>query len=118
MTAPSFGARASSPHSPDSAEKSGLEGRAPNREAADLARKSAYIDSVRALYRGTRNAGFVACLLGTLILVGSRYMAGVPGWGVYLGAAVIAVGWALFVVSVFKRAAWVRAHPFDANGRT
>jgi len=99
------------------AEKSGLEGRAPVEEAADLARRAAYIDAVRALQRGTRNAGFVACLIGALVMIGSRYMAGAPSWGIWAGAAVILLGWGLFLVSVFKRAAWVRAHPFDPNGQ-
>jgi uncharacterized membrane protein len=85
-------------------------------EARDLGRQAAYIDAVRRREVGTRNAGFLACLVGALILIASRFTAGLPAWGVWAGLAVILVGWALFTISVFRRAAWVRAHPFDPNG--
>ena len=85
-------------------------------ESAELTRKAAYIDTIRRLHRRTRNAGFVACLVGALILIGARYIHGMPAWGVYVGAAVILLGWALFAVAIFRRTAWVRAHPFDPDG--
>jgi hypothetical protein len=84
-------------------------------EARQLERRCDYIDTVRGLYRRERNAGFVACLLGVLMLVWARFGAGVPSAVLWAGLAVIAVGWALFAYSIFKRLGWVRAHPLDAG---
>jgi VIT1/CCC1 family predicted Fe2+/Mn2+ transporter len=85
-------------------------------EARDLGRQAAYIDTVRGREVGTRNAGFVACLIGALVLIASRFVGGWPAWGMWVGVAIILLGWALFVISVLRRADWVRAHPFDPNG--
>jgi uncharacterized membrane protein len=84
-------------------------------EARALERRCDYIDTVRGLYRRERNAGFVACLLGVLMLVWARFVTGVPALVLWAGLAVIAVGWALFAYSIFKRLAWVRANPMDAE---
>lgn len=84
-------------------------------EARRLERRCDYIDTVRGLYRRERNAGFVASLLGVLMLVWARFGAGVPSAVLWAGLAVIAVGWALFAYSIFKRLGWVRAHPLDGG---
>lgn len=84
-------------------------------EARQLERRCDYIDTVRGLYRRERNAGFVASLLGVLMLVWARFSVGVSPAVLWAGLAVIAVGWALFAYSIFKRLAWVRAHPMDAG---
>jgi len=53
--------------------------------------------------RAIRNAGFVACLIGVLTMLGGRFVAGVPVWAVWVGLAVIAVGWALLAISSLRR---------------
>jgi hypothetical protein len=83
-------------------------------EARTIKRKAAYIDKVRGLHRKERNAGFVACLAGVLMLVWARFGAGVPPAILGASLVVIAAGWALFAYSILKRLAWVRAHPFPA----
>ena len=73
-------------------------------------------DTFRNYQRGTRNAGFIACLVGAMVMITGRYVAGVPVWLTSVGVAVIVFGWGLFAYSMFKRAAYARAHPIDANG--
>jgi hypothetical protein len=85
-------------------------------EAADLQRRSVYLDTVRAQGRPQRFAGFVACLLGVMILIIGRYKLGAAPWLLWTGAGVVAAGWALFVYALARRLTWVRAHPFDPNG--
>jgi hypothetical protein len=81
-----------------------------------LAKKAAYIDTLRGLYRRERTAGFVACLLGVLALVWARYSPGAPAWALWVSLAVVAGGWLLFVYVIWRRSVWVRAHPFDPIG--
>ena len=57
----------------------------------------------------TRNAGFIACLVGALVMISGRYMAGAPSWLIYLGVSVIVFGWGLFLLSMVRRAADARA---------
>ena len=75
--------------------------------------RAAYLAALRAQDRGTRNAGYVACLLGVLVMMSGRYATGAPAWLVYVGLPVILLGWGLLAYAVFKRAAYARAHPFD-----
>jgi hypothetical protein len=85
-------------------------------DPALMDRRSAYIDTLRGLYRPQRTAGFVACLVGVMLLVLARFRFGgqpVMLWG---GAAIVAVGWGLFVYAILGRLRWVRAHPFNPNG--
>jgi hypothetical protein len=74
------------------------------------------IDAIRAYHRRTRNAGFVACLLGVMTMIAGRYMAGAPMWLVDVGLGAIVFGWGLFSYALVKRSAFARAHPFDTNG--
>jgi len=86
-------------------------------DEGDLAgRRAAYAQAVLALHGRTRNLGFVVCLVGVLALVASRYIWRAPMWTSWLSVGVIAAGWAMFVFVTLRRAAWVRAHPFDADG--
>jgi hypothetical protein len=85
-------------------------------DAAIAQRQSAWLDTVRAQGRGYRFAGFIACLLGVMILIVGRYKLGGPTWLLITGAGVVAVGWGLFVYALARRLMWVRAHPFDPNG--
>jgi energy-coupling factor transporter transmembrane protein EcfT len=53
--------------------------------------------------RRTRNAGFVACLIGVLAMLTGRFVAGAPVWLVYVGVSVIVFGWGLLALSIIKR---------------
>ncbi len=50
-----------------------------------------------------RNAGFIACLVGVLVMVTGRFVAGAPHWLIYVGVGVIALGWVLLGSSMFGR---------------
>ena len=56
----------------------------------------------------TRNAGYVACLIGTLVMIAGRFMAGAPVWLVYVGLAGIVFGWGLLGLSMVRAAAQAR----------
>ena len=85
-------------------------------DPARIERQSVYLDTVRAQGRVYRFAGFIACLLGVMILIVGRYKLGGAPWLLWTGAGVVALGWALFVYALARRLMWVRAHPFDPNG--
>ena len=55
------------------------------------------------------NAGLVACLLGTLVMLSGRYVAAAPHWLAYVGLSVIVFGWGLLGYAAFLRAALARA---------
>ena len=57
-----------------------------------------------------RNAGFVACLLGALVLLASRFVAGAPHDLRWAGLGVIILGWALFAWSMIRRARLQKAN--------
>ncbi len=56
-----------------------------------------------------RNAGYVACLVGALVMISGRFMSGAPSWLVYVGVSVIVFGWGLFGLSVRQRLTATRA---------
>jgi hypothetical protein len=85
-------------------------------DPALLDRQSAYLDTLRGLYKTERTLGFVACLVGALMLIVARFRLGGEPLLLWGGAAVVALGWGLFVYAVIRRLQWVRAHPFDPNG--
>jgi hypothetical protein len=85
-------------------------------EAQQLDRRAAYAQTLLSLHRRTRNGGYVVCLTGVLLLVASRYAWRWPMWTSWGAVGVIAVGWAMFVFVILKRAAWARAHPLDGDG--
>jgi hypothetical protein len=58
----------------------------------------------------------VGCLIGVLMLVWARFRMTDAPWALWLAVAVIAASWLLFAYVIFRRTAWVRAHPFDPNG--
>ena len=78
-----------------------------------LHRRATWIDGVRATARTERKAGFVACLAGALLLLYARFTPGAPAVLLWLALAVIAAGWALFAWSIWRRFAYLRAHPFE-----
>jgi len=51
-----------------------------------------------------RNVGFVACLIGVLVLAAARFAPGVPHDLRWAGLGVIVLGWALFAWSMIRRA--------------
>lgn len=76
-------------------------------------RRAAYADTIRALGRRERGAGFVASLVGALLLIWGRTVEGAPSWAVVAGLVTIGVGWLLFAYVIIRRTRYVRAHPFD-----
>ena len=56
-----------------------------------------------------RNTGYVACLVGTLVMLLGRFRPGAPPWLVYVGLAVIVCGWGFLVLSMVRAAADARA---------
>jgi ABC-type Fe3+-siderophore transport system permease subunit len=76
-------------------------------------RRAAYADTIRALGRRERGFGFIACLVGALLLIWGRMVSGAPDWAVAAGLVTIAAGWLLFVYVILRRTRYVRAHPFD-----
>jgi hypothetical protein len=76
----------------------------------------AYREEVRAKGRPARFAGFIACLLGVLVLVVARFRLGGPAWMLWTGGGIVAVGWGLFMYAISRRLLWIRTHPFDPNG--
>ena len=63
-----------------------------------------------------RNAGFVACMIGVLVMVVGRFAPWAPVWLVAVGVAVIALGWGLFAWSMLQRRADARARLKDTHG--
>jgi hypothetical protein len=81
-------------------------------DAAAAERHSAHIETIRQIGRRQRSIGYVACLVGVMIVVVARLRLADEPWLLWSGLAVIAVGWALFVYALWARIAYVRAHPF------
>ncbi len=52
-----------------------------------------------------RSAGLVACLVGVLVMLTGRFVAGAPVWLVWPGLAIIAAGWVLLALSAVRRPA-------------
>jgi hypothetical protein len=78
-----------------------------------LSRRVAYVKTIRALYRNERIAGLVGCLIGAMLLIWGRQVAGAPAWAVPVGFLVIGAAWSLFAYVIIRRTRYVRAHPFD-----
>jgi len=75
------------------------------------------IEAIRAYHRGTRNAGFLACLVGALVMIAGRFAHGAPVWLMSVGVSVIVFGWGLFAFALIKRTAYARTHSIGTNGR-
>jgi hypothetical protein len=84
-------------------------------QTPDSHRYEAYLSQVRMIGRRQRFGGFIACLVGVMILVVARYRLGGPTWMLVLGVAIVALGWSLFGYALTRRYLWIRAHPFDSN---
>ena len=80
-----------------------------------MARKVAYIDTIRSLHKHKRLAGFVGSLVGVLFLAWSRFTPSAPDWATYVGLAIIGASWLTFVFVIVSRSIYVRTHPFDSQ---
>ena len=80
-----------------------------------LARKSAYLDTLRGMYKRDRLIGFCTILIGAALLMWARLDRAAPSLIVWLGLGVIAGGWVLFTSVVVRRSRWARANPFNPN---
>ena len=78
-----------------------------------LAKRVAYVKTIRGLCRNERIAGLVGCLLGAMLLIWGRQTVGAPGWAVPVAFLVIGAAWSLFAYVIIRRTRYVRAHPFD-----
>jgi hypothetical protein len=84
-------------------------------DPAQLAHRVAYLDTLRAQGRSARLAGFIACLVGVLILVIGRFRLGGAIWLLWTGVVVVGFGWSCFVYALVRRLTWIRTHPYDPN---
>ncbi|WP_426011904.1 hypothetical protein [Caulobacter sp. DWR2-3-1b2] len=76
-------------------------------------KRVAYVKTLRGLYRGERAVGMMASLIGVLLLIWGRQVAGAPAWAVPTGLVTIGAAWLLFAYVIYRRTRYVRAHPFD-----
>jgi hypothetical protein len=65
-------------------------------------------EAIRAFHKGTRNAGYVFCLIGVMVMIAGRYMAGAPVWLLSGGVGIIVFGWGLLAYATVKRLARAR----------
>ena len=82
-------------------------------DPAVLQKRVAYVKTIRGLYRNERVAGLVGCLVGALLLIWGRQVAGAPAWAAPTGLVTIGAAWVLFAYVILRRTRYVRAHPFD-----
>ena len=66
------------------------------------------IEAIRSLHRGVRNAGYVFCLVGVMVLIAGRFMQGAPAWMLSVGVGIIVFGWGLLAYATMKRLARAR----------
>lgn len=66
------------------------------------------VEAIRAHHRGTRNLGYVCCLVGVLVMIAGRFMAGAPIWLTSIGLGVVVFGWGLLFYAFARRMALVR----------
>lgn len=79
-----------------------------------LAKRAAYIDTLRGLHRRERLVGFVLILAGFLLVMPAYNEAWIwPHAAILAGYGLIAAGWVAFVYVIWRRTAWRRANPFD-----
>ncbi|CAN5385782.1 hypothetical protein BH10PSE4_BH10PSE4_15440 [soil metagenome] len=76
-------------------------------------RRVAYVKTLRGLYRAERAVGMIASLIGVLLLIWGRQVAGAPAWAAPTGLVTIGAAWVLFAYVIYRRTRYVRAHPFD-----
>lgn len=72
--------------------------------------------AARAEGRPARTGGYIACLLGCLVMITGRFGPGAPVWLVYAGLGGVVFGWGLLGLSVYRRAAYVTKHARGSQG--
>jgi hypothetical protein len=78
-----------------------------------LAKRVAYVKTIRGLHRTERAAGLIGSLVGALLLIWGRQAANAPTWAAPAGLVTIGAAWLLFAYVIYRRTRYVRAHPFD-----
>jgi len=84
-----------------------------NGEAELLAKRAAYIDTLRGLYRRERLVGFCLILGGFALVAPSWWTLNWSHLAIQIGYGVIMLGWVFFIYVIWRRTAWRRANPFD-----
>lgn len=82
-------------------------------EAELNAKRIAYIDTLRGLYRRERLAGLVLILVGFALVAPSWWIWNWSHLAIQAGYGLIAAGWVIFIYVIWRRTAWRRANPFD-----
>ena len=78
-----------------------------------IAKRTAYIDTLRAMYRRERLVGFVLILAGFGLVAPSWWIRDWSHLAINAGYGLIAIGWVIFIYVIWRRTAWRRANPFD-----
>jgi cell division protein FtsW (lipid II flippase) len=78
-----------------------------------IQKRIAYVDHMRALHKNKRMAGFIGCLIGVVLMVLGGFMHGAPSWLRWVGLAIVAPSWLLFIYVIVSRTRYVQTHPFD-----
>ena len=73
------------------------------------------IAALRAYHRRTREAGLIACLVGVLVMIAGRFMAGAPIWLTSVGVGIAVLGWGLIAYAMMKRVAMARSLTMKAK---
>jgi hypothetical protein len=50
-----------------------------------------------------RTLGLIACLIGALTMIATRFGGRLPSVGIWVGLTVILIGWALFALASIRR---------------
>ncbi len=82
-------------------------------EADLLAKRIAYIDTLRALHRKERLIGLFLILTGFMLVIPSWNYPAWPHAAIMAGYGLIAAGWGVIIYVIWRRTAWRRANPFD-----
>ena len=80
-----------------------------------LNRRTAYVQTLRNLYRRERLAGFLMVALGVLLLVWIQMQRPAPLVPLIGDGVLLVVGWTLILYATIRRGRWAAAHPFEPN---
>jgi len=82
-------------------------------EAELNAKRIAYIDTLRGLYRRERLIGFFLIMAGFALVAPSWWALTWSHLAIQVGYGLIMLGWVFFIYVIWRRTAWRRANPFD-----
>ncbi len=80
-----------------------------------IARRIAYVDTLRNLHKHKRLAGLMGCIIGVVLLGLARMREPHRDWLMWVALGVISVSWVLFGYVIYARTRYVRAHPFERS---